>query len=244
MFKSETCLLFRTWDVVNLLIGSYSLAFRMDTTDIVYGAYTVDNIAITSCDYASSTASTYKSLLSFFCDFDNGTICQMDNGNRFSTPTYNFTLVTGKIVPSLKLGPTRDHISNSASGGFLHWDQSLPYMSTDVGIVNPSKFTERNLGMCLRFAYYVKSFAVGRNATTLSLSVAGCNATSLWTQSMDDGQGWQMATVLVLGFACSELFSLVVHQKESISVSIAFDDTTIEQCNSLDPKTTTSTTKQ
>lgn len=86
----------------------YSLAFRMDTTDIVYGAYAVDNIAITSCDYPSSTASLNNSLLSFFCDFDNGTICQMDNGNRFSTPTYNFTLVTGETVPSRKLGPTRD----------------------------------------------------------------------------------------------------------------------------------------
>ena len=49
---------------------------------------------ITSCDYPSSELSPYDSLLSFSCDFDNLTMCNMSNEDRFYTPpTFNFTVL-------------------------------------------------------------------------------------------------------------------------------------------------------
>ena len=35
--------------------------------------------------------------------------------------------LTGDTIPNRKLGPTRDHTTNSSSGGFVYWNQQLPY---------------------------------------------------------------------------------------------------------------------
>jgi hypothetical protein len=214
----------------------------VDNTDISPRTFAVDNIAITSCDYPPSQLSPYYSLLSFSCTFDNMTMCDMDNGDSFTEPTYNFTVFTGDTVPNEDLGPTRDHTSNSTSGGFLYWNRQLPFTARDFGEVHPSTTIVQNLGMCVQFAYYVKSLAVNKNGTTLSISAGGCYATRLWYQSLDDSQGWQVVIVPVAEFACAETFYFAVNQREPIPVSVAFDDIEIDQCSSFLPTTTSTLT--
>jgi hypothetical protein len=201
--------------------------------DISPRTFALDNIAITSCDYPPSQLSPYYSLLSFSCTFDNMNMCDMANGDRFTKPTYNFTVLTGDTIPNKNLGPTRDHTNNSSSGGFLYWNRQLPFSARDFGEVRPSTTIEQNLGMCVRFAYYVKSLAVNKNVTTLSISAGGCYGTSLWYQSLDDSQGWQIVVVPVAEFACAETFYFSVSQREPIPVSVAFDDIEIDQCSSF-----------
>jgi hypothetical protein len=214
----------------------------MDNTNYGPSSFALDNIAVTSCDYPSSELSPYDSLLSFSCNFDNLTMCNMTNEDRFSTPTFNFTVFTGDTIPNRKLGPTRDHTSNSSSGGFVYWNQQLPFTSTDFGKVSSPKRVEQNSGMCVKFAYYVKSLAVNKNGTSVGVSASGCYGGSLWYQSLDDSQGWQTITVPVLNFACAETFSFTVNQLEPTAVSVAFDDIEIDQCSSLVPTTTTAST--
>ncbi|CAF1313350.1 unnamed protein product, partial [Rotaria sordida] len=230
-----------TWSIINLPVGYYSLLFRVDYSDSGDGAYALDNIEITSCDYPTSSLTPYDSFLSFSCNFDNQTMCDMENGDRFTTPKFNFTLMTGDTIPNRNLGPTRDHTSNSSSGGFLYWNRQLPFIPGDNGMITTSKSIEQNTGMCIRFAYYVKSLAVNKNATNLMLSTGGCYGATRWYVSMDDSQGWQVVKVPVLQFACAETFYFSVSQDEPIEVSVAFDDIEIAQCSSFNPSTTTTT---
>ncbi|CAF1096941.1 unnamed protein product, partial [Rotaria sordida] len=215
--------------------------YTYDYSDSGDGAYALDNIEITSCDYPTSALTPYDSFLSFSCNFDNQTMCDMENGDRFTTPKFNFTLMTGDTIPNRNLGPTRDHTSNSSSGGFLYWNRQLPFIPGDNGMITTSKSIEQNTGMCIRFAYYVKSLAVNKNATNLMLSTGGCYGATRWYVSMDDSQGWQVVKAPVLQFACAETFYFSVYQDEPIEVSVAFDDIEIAQCSSFNPPTTTTT---
>ncbi len=166
----------------------------------------------------------------------------INNDDRMSPPTFNFTVFTGDTVPNRELGPTRDHTNNSTSGGFLYWNRELPFTSTDFGRVYPSTTIEQNLGMCVKFAYYVKSLAVNKNGTTLGISTGGCYGASLWYHSLDDSQGWQTVIVPVKNSACAETFYFGVNQRQPIPVAVAFDDIEIDQCSSISPTTTTSST--
>ena len=242
LYYLEHMISFRSWAVMNLPIGEYSLLFRVDNTDVARSSFALDNIAITSCDYAPYPMSPFNTILSFACDFDNLTMCDMVNGNRFSSPTFNFSVVTGETVPNPELGPTRDHTTNSSSGAFLYWQRELPFVPGDFGDISPSTRIEQNLGMCIRFAYYVNSSAINRNGTTLIVSAGGCYGSYLWIHSMDNSEDWQVVTVPVKGYACAETFYFDVTQKDPVPVSVALDDIEIAQCSSFDPPTTTTST--
>ena len=232
----------RTWGAVNLPMGYYSLLFRVGSRDRNLASFAVDNISITSCDYPPSTFSDDGGFLSFSCDFDNLTMCVMKNEDEFDIPTYNFTVVTGETVPDQKLGPFRDHTNNSTTGGFIYWDRQLPFTSGDYGNVHSSKPVEENFGMCIRFAYYVKSSIDNKNATTLSISAGGCFATGLWSLSLDDSQGWQVVLVPTPADICMITYYFGVTQKQTVAVSVAFDDIEVGQCETISPTTTTSST--
>jgi hypothetical protein len=215
----------------------------VDSSENSRRLFAIDNIDITSCDYPASEIDPDNSLISFSCNFDDLTMCGMinDGGSPISIPTYNFTVYTGETVPNKDLGPTRDHTSNSTTGGFLYLDQKLPFTVKDYGVVCPLKTIEQNSGMCVRFAYYVKSTAINKNGTMVSVSPGGCYATTLWYRSLDDSDGWQTVVVPVLNDACAETFYFDVYQVEPTYVSVAFDDIEIDQCSTFDPTTTTST---
>ena len=232
----------RTWGTINLPIGNYSLLFYVATTDIFQRTFALDDIAVTSCDYQPYEPLPGYSLLTLSCDFDNDTMCDMENGDGFSKPTFNFTVVTGDTMPNPDLGPTRDHTSNSSTGGFLYWDRQLPFTTSDQGRVHPANTILQNFGMCLRFAYYVNSTAVDKNGTVVSVSAGGCYATGLWSVNLDDSQGWQLAVIPMLAFTCAETFYFDVWQVEPVPVSVAFDDIEIAQCKSFEPTTTTVST--
>lgn len=229
---------------MNLPVGNYSLLFRTDLTDgYVPRLFALDNISITSCDYQPYELSPYSSLLSLSCNFDDQSMCDMINDdNAFSTSTYNFTVFTGETVPNKELGPTRDHTTNSTTGGFLYWDQHTPYTTTDSGLVCTSETIAQNAGMCVKFAYYVKSAAKNKNGTQLGLTTGGCYGATLWGVLLDDSQGWQLVIVPVKNYACGETYYFSVYQITLAAVSVAFDDIQIDQCASLIPTTTTTTT--
>ncbi|CAF1136665.1 unnamed protein product [Rotaria sordida] len=169
------------WGIINLPVGNYSLLFRVDTDTSFTYSFALDNIDITSCDYPPSSTS-YNSLLSFSCNFDNSTMCDMINDEMSST--FNFTIFTGDTIPDQELGPDRDHTNNSTSGGFLYWNQYLPVNTSDRGRVYLSKKLSNML-----------------NTTVIRLSGDGYSSTGLWYQVLDDSQGWQIALVpLRLGF--------------------------------------------
>ena len=233
----------RTWGVTNLPTGNYTLLFRTATTDTSLKTYALDNIDISSCGYPPSELSPYSSLLSFSCDFDHSNMCEMMNEEPQSKSEYNFTLLTGDTLPDPRqLGPARDHTSNSTSGGFLYWDRQLPFTGRDTGRVFISRSIEKNTGMCLKMAYFVNSTAVNKNATSLYVSMGGCEAQFLWILSLDNSQGWQTVIVPVSGVPCGTNFYFDVGQSGSIPVSVALDDIVVDQCSSFIPTTTTSTT--
>ncbi|CAF1154720.1 unnamed protein product [Adineta steineri] len=233
---------YMTWGIINLPIGYYSLLFRVDNLDMNPRSFALDNISITSCDYPPSQLTSYDSLLSIACDFDDLTMCNMVNGDGSSEPFLDFIVITGDKIPNRNLGPTYDHTTNSSAGGFLYWNRELPYLPWSNGRIHPFKPIEQNLGMCIRFAYYVKSLSINKNGTMLALSTGGCYGTTIWSQSMDNSQGWKVAIIPVKEYACMEAFYFDVTQSEAIEVSIAFDDIQIDQCGIIDPTTTTSTT--
>ncbi|CAF1401590.1 unnamed protein product [Adineta steineri] len=231
-----------TWGIINLPVGYYSLLFRVDSVKSNPRSFAIDNISVTSCDYSPTTFPYDGNLLSFSCNFDNLTMCEMQNGDRYIKATYNFSVVTGDTVPNRELGPIRDHTSNSSTGGFIYWNQQLPFIRGDSGVVCPLNLVEINLGMCVRFAYYVKSLAENKNGTVVSLWTGLCDSRSLWARSLDDSQGWQMVVVPVPNIVCQGTFYFYAHQLLTIPVSVAFDDIEIGSCDILSPTTTTSTT--
>lgn len=232
----------RAWGITNLPVGHYSLLFRIDNTDSYPSSFAIDDISITSCQYAPSTFSDDGGFLSLSCDFDDLTMCKMENDVRTFRPTFNFTVFTGETVPNRELGPLRDHTSNSTTGGFIYWNRHLPFMSTDRGFINPSKSAEVNSAMCIRFAFYVKSSISNKNGTQLGLATGGCLGTVMWSPSLDDSQGWQDVTLPVPNVGCMELFSFQIFQTVTVPVSVAFDDIQIGQCDVISPTTTTTTT--
>lgn len=232
----------RTWAIMNLPMGNYSLLFRASTYDQGRGGFAIDNIAIVSCNYPAVEFYSYEDFLSFSCDFDNSTMCGMTNGNSFSSIMANFSRFTADTIPYPELGPTRDHTTNSTSGGFLYWNRTLPFTVSDYGVVGTEKRMLQNLGMCIKFAYYVKSSIVNKNATQIIVSIAGCYAETFWLQPLDDSQGWQTAIEHLGDVACEGIVYFNVQQSLPIPVSIAFDDIQIDQCNRLNPTTTTTLT--
>ena len=214
----------------------------MATTGTVPRTFALDNIDVTSCDYPPYQLAADYSHLSLSCDFDQLTLCDMVNGDQFTTPTCNFTVVTGDTVPNRELGPLRDHTSNASTGGFLYWNRQLPFTARDFGRLSTSTTILQNLGMCVRFAYYVKSLAANKNGTRLGLSVGGCYAQNLWYASLDDSQGWQTALLPLGAYNCRETLYFDVSQVDLIPVSVAFDDIVVDQCSTFAPTTTTTTT--
>lgn len=166
----------------------------------------------------------------------------MNYDNPAFPPTYNFTVFTGETVPHKELGPTRDHTTNSTTGGFIYWDQHTPYTTTDSGLVCTSETVSQNAGMCIKFAYYVKSAAKNKNGTQLGLTTGGCYGATLWGVLLDDSQGWQLVIVPVKNYACPESYYFSVYQLTLAAVAVAFDDIEVDQCSSLIPTTTTTST--
>ena len=74
------------------------------------------------------------------------------------------------------------------------------------------------------------------------MSPGGCYATTLWSQSLDNSQGWHTVMIPVSPYARAETFYFSVYQRETIPVSVAFDDIGIDQCDSLTPSSTTTST--
>ena len=229
----------RAWGVINLPIGNYSLLFRVNTESSYPYSFAIDDINIISCDYPLSSIS-YDSLLSFACNFDNLTMCDMVNDEKSSS--LNFTVMTGDLIPDQELGPTRDHTMNSTSGGFLYWSQQSPVNMSDRGRVYLSKTIEQNSGMCIRFAYYVKSKSDNNNTIVIRLSADGDSSTGLWYQSLADSDGWQLVLVPLAKAANTITFYFDVYRLEAILTSVALDDIEIDQCDSFITTTTSTVT--
>ncbi|CAF3682373.1 unnamed protein product [Adineta steineri] len=231
-----------TWSIVNLPIGDYSLLFRVDNSNTYASSFAIDNISITSCDYSSSIFQDDGAFLSFSCDFDNLTMCDMENSVRYPYPSYNFTVVTGETVPNRDLGPLQDHTNNSTTGGFIYWDRHLPFTSGDFGNVLSSKSVEINSDMCIKFAYYVKSSIDNKNGTQLGLVTGGCLGTQMWSRSLDDSKGWQVVILPTPNVLCMETFYFQIYQREPVAVSVALDDIEVASCDIISPTTTTTST--
>ena len=75
-----------------------------------------------------------RGIAPFACDFENDTMCGMQNGTWFDPrlPLYNFTVVTGENVPDKELAPVADHTHNSSSGHFLYWHRPMNASHTDM----------------------------------------------------------------------------------------------------------------
>jgi hypothetical protein len=97
------------------------------------------------CFHRGDGISLYK------CDFEDGTMCQMNN--QQDAPV-NFTIITGRQAMSVnkELGPSVDHTLKTPSRNFLNWYRPSKEirMAIDGLIITPSM----NLtpSSCLRFA--------------------------------------------------------------------------------------------
>ncbi|CAF2557386.1 unnamed protein product [Rotaria sp. Silwood2] len=169
-------------------------------------------------------------------------MCGMMSAARSSKTVFNFTLSTGNTIPDKNLGPTRDHTTNSTSGGFLYWDRHQPLTSTDYGTIYTSTVIVENFHLCVKFAYYVKSTAINKNGTTIILFSSHSISQIIWFRSLDDSQGWQTVIAPVYDYLYDKTFSFYVNQTQSVPVSVAFDDIEIDQCTTLTPTTTITTT--
>ncbi|CAF0741683.1 unnamed protein product [Adineta ricciae] len=233
----------RTWGIAQLPIGDYSLLFRVDSSDNYRSSYAIDDVSVTSCDYPPTTFyEDGAALLSFSCDFDNLTMCGMLSEDRFMKSTYNFTAMTGETIPDRSLGPFYDHTTNSSTGGFSYWDRRLPFTSSDMGYLFPAYSMASNLGMCIRFAYYVKSSVDNKNSTQLAVTTGGCLGAMLWSTSLDDSRGWQVVVIPAPDVACMESYYFSVYQRGTVRVAVAVDDFIIDQCSMFTTTTTTTST--
>jgi len=204
----------------------------------------LDNIEIISCDYPSFQLSPINnSFLSFSCNFDDLSQCGIKNDDGSSVlPSYDFSVYTGDTVPKADLGPTRDHTNNSTIGGFIYWNQQLPFVPRATGFIDLDKTIEQNSGMCIQFAYYVKSLAINKNSTTLSLFASDNRNQWVWRRSLDDSQGWQIVTITMSNDVRKGKFYFIVNQHVNTDISVAFDDITVQQCVTLPFISTTTTT--
>ncbi|UJR24016.1 hypothetical protein I4U23_026981 [Adineta vaga] len=200
--------------------------------DITPHSFALDNI------YITSRLNQRHFMLFFNCDFDNMTMCSLQNDAQMNSAN-NFTVFTGDTVPDRELGPLMDHTSNSSTGGFAYWNQSSPPTFGNYGRLILKKEILQNFGICIRFAYFVNSTAKYRKATKLSIYGSDCYSRELWTLSLDDSHEWQIVTVSLPKFACNVQFSFSVSQGESVPISVAFDDIEFVQCYPFLPTTTT-----
>ncbi|CAF1643942.1 unnamed protein product [Adineta ricciae] len=231
-----------SWAIINLPLGEYTLLFYIAMQHSTQRLFALDNISITSCAYPPTERSSYHTLLSLSCTFDDLTMCSMTNDDPFFPPTANFTVVTGETLPNKELGPNRDHTRNSTTGGFLYWVQRLPFTASDTGRVYTSISINQNRKSCVKFAYYVNSTVSRTNATEISLSPGGCYATTVWSLALDSSEGWQTAIVPLSHYACAEKFYFEVRQTQLTAMSVAFDDIEVDQCISLMPTSTSTIT--
>jgi hypothetical protein len=176
----------------------------------------------------------------FACDFENGTICEMQNGVWLNPelPLYNFTIVTGKSAPAEELAPATDHTYNSSLGHYLFWHRLSDAPHTDMdGCVSTPIFEQRQ-HMCLNFAYYIKSSESINNGTYLTVYIKGCYTRTLWSMHTDDTQGWKTAEIQLLDYMCNITISFDVSPDIFNVVTVALDDIIVDIC----PRYLTTTT--
>ncbi|CAF1135503.1 unnamed protein product, partial [Didymodactylos carnosus] len=216
-----------TWATINLPVGTYTLHFRMESSDYLASTFAVDQLSIVSCLYPATSFDSHTSLLTFSCSFDEGTACGMQNGDNDSSrpPSNNFTVQSPNTIPDRDLlGPSFDHTTNSPNGSFLYWATSSPYMPSSHGRIR-TLIVQQNTDMYVRFAYYVKSTAQSQlNSTSLLVKTGGCYEAQLWLTVTDDSHGWKIVTIPVLTFACGETFFIDVSHQTPTAVAVALDD--------------------
>lgn len=170
----------------------------------------------------------------FTCNFEDGTMCEMQNGVWFDPelPLYNFSTVTGESAPDRELAPSTDHTLNSSSGHFLYWHHPTHTIHTRIdGRVSTPIFEQRE-HMCLNFAYYINSSdEIRKNGTYLTASVKGCYRTSLWVVNTDSTQGWTTAEVQLLDYTCNITIWFDVSGDIVNAVVVALDDISVDICS-------------
>ncbi|CAF0792384.1 unnamed protein product [Adineta ricciae] len=223
-----------TWATTQLPIGSYSLLFRVDSQSSDFGSFALDDIQVISCDYPFSEFATSPSLLSYSCNFDEPSQCEMANGFPNVHTEFNFTIFTGNTVPDRELGPIHDYTSNSPSGGFYYWNRQTNLSADDFGMFSPLRTIERNTDMCVRFAYYVKPSVVDEHETALMLDALECAKGNVWLKPVIDSQGWQFVVIRLQDYSCAEKFYFSVVVETTRKVAVAFDDIQFEQCSLID----------
>ncbi|CAF1631772.1 unnamed protein product [Adineta ricciae] len=168
----------------------------------------------------------------FACDFEDGTMCEMENGLWFDPqrPVHNFSLTSGELVPDKEIAPSKDHTYNTSSGHFAYWHQPFDSPHTNMDGCLSTPIFELTEHMCLTFAYYIKSVKVDRNGTVLSIYIKGCGFRPLWAVRTDDTLGWQTDEIPLVGYKCNVTiwFNIMANLKNSVSV--ALDDISVDIC--------------
>jgi hypothetical protein len=232
----------RSWAYTPLLIGNYSLLFRMDSDYEVSSSFAIDSISVSSCGYLQQYFYGTSSL-DFACDFDS----PMDNscGIRDDYTDFqpqsviNYTINSPNSIRDRDLGPRQ---STGWSGdSFLYWSRSDSTPSTLINGQFKTPLIETNRDMCIRFAYFVNSTNVQPNEhnTEIQISARGCHIATLWSVELDNSDGWQLVTKSLHPTACTQGIYFRITQKRPTRVAVAFDDITIAQCGTLNVLTTT-----
>lgn len=186
-------------------------------------------------------ATQLHGISAFACDFENDTMCGMQNGAWFDPklPLYNFTIETGENVPDKELAPATDHTYNSSTGHFVYWHRPINATHTDMDGYLSTPMFELHEHMCLNFAYYVKSSNESiTNGTYLIVHLKGCYTTTLWVMHTDDTLGWKTAQIQLNDLTCNITISFDVSPNMLDAVSVALDDISVDIC----PRYKTTTT--
>ncbi|CAM4986237.1 unnamed protein product [Rotaria socialis] len=213
-----------SWAYAPLLIGSYSLLFRMDSDYEVDSSFALDSISVNSCGYLQKYFYG-TSHLEFACDFDSpldSTCGIRDDHIDFHPETViNYTIKSPNTINDRDLGP-RQTTARLINGQFK------------------TPLIETNRDMCIRFAYFVNSTDVQRNENNTKIDVIarGCHTASIWSIELDNSFGWQLIIGPFNPTACTQGIYFRITQKRPTRVAVAFDDITIAQCGTLNVLTT------
>jgi hypothetical protein len=173
----------------------------------------------------------------FTCDFEDGTMCEMQN----SDGSINFTVATGQTLVHMALGPAFDHTLGTTLGHFLYW-----YHSSEIVRVRADGqvFTTFSLqpNLCLKFAYYINSISTPDNLTALDVTLSGCSEGLISSVKVIESNGWQTIQTKLPDDSCTAILYFYVSSNATEAVSVAVDDISIDICAMTSPSPTTGDT--
>ena len=242
-----------TWAVVNLVPGTFHIAFLVGNQNSFDLKMAIDDIKVHSCPAVNNPITSYSPYFGYYFEYD----CDFEKNRCGFSDTYrvfnniivdvpsNWSRINGHEILYPKLGPIYDHTTNSSDGHFLNVNFTLP-IRADFKAATRSPLIFAHREMCLEFYYYANTEMFSQTSKSVfGTNIGGCYGSYLYINypfKNATEPTWNKVLIQLLGYSCREFLDFAFSGGDFLKTTFAIDDVKINRCDILNRTTTTTST--